>query len=196
MFAKFVLDGAGQMDVHATKTSLSKAAGIIVLIGACSSSVVGQTAKDAPKSTDPGGEIISAIDLEGFQRILQGMGFEVTRDKDANGKLVDYLYFQTEGYRSLATMNDGEVALLNVTTGKFIPTTFNDWNSKNASCCFAFLSEDNLAYLATQLGVEGGTTRASVESRVKKFRDSVALWKRFLAEHQVKETPPVKPPGQ
>ena len=179
------------MDDHGTV--LSKAATIIVLIGAFSVSLLGQATNDPPKSTEISG-VISTIDLDGFQKLLQGMGFEVTREKDANGKLVDYLYFQTEGYRSLVTINDGEVALLNVTTGKFVPTTFNDWNSKSASCCFAFLSDD-LAYLATQVSVEGGTTRAFVESRVKKFRDSVAVWKRFLADHEVKETPPLKPPA-
>ena len=184
------------MGVHGTKTSFSRGAVIIALIGLFSFSARGQATPDAKKATNTSSEIISTINLDGFQKIVQSMGFEVTREKDANGKLPDYFYFQTEGYRSLVTMNDDEVALINVSIGKFVPTTFNEWNSKNASCCFAFLSEDNMAYLATQVSVDGGTTRAAVESRVKKFRDSVAAWKQFLSEHLVKEPPPAKPPAR
>ena len=87
-------------------------------------------------------------------------------------------------------MVDADVDLLNLTTGKFLTATFNDWNKHNASCCFAFLGDNGIAYLGTDVSFAGGITRAAVEARVKAFRDSVALWQRFLSEHQVKENSP------
>jgi hypothetical protein len=161
---------------------------VVVSLLAFQSAARGQAVQTANVSPDTA--LITSINLEGIQKILQGMGFDVTRDKEADGKPSEYLFFQTEGYRSVVVINEGDVTLLNVTTGKFVPSAFNEWNKKNASCCFAFLSDDNLAYLATQFGLEGGVTRGAIESRIKKFRDNVAYWKRFLSDRQVKEPAP------
>jgi hypothetical protein len=148
----------------------------------------GQTPKEKPGLPEASA-VISTITLEGFQKIVQAMGFETTSDKDANGQPVNYFYFQAEGYRVVASMNVNDVVLLNVTTGKFLPTAFNEWNKGKASCCFVWLDDDGLAYLATDVSLDGGITRAALESSVKHFRDSVAIWKRFLGERQVQETP-------
>jgi hypothetical protein len=175
---------------------------IAIIVLACGYSVFAQQAPNPNtqgSATSKAAEnaLFTSMTLETFQKILQAMGFEVTREADKDGKPSDYLYFQTEGYRSVATMNDGDVALVNVTTGKVVPSTYNDWNSSLASCCFAFSSPDSdthelLSYLATQVSFEGGMTKDGIESRVKHFRDAVAAWKRFLADHQVKEST-VKP---
>jgi hypothetical protein len=168
----------------------------ITLLALSSFEAQGQTPKETPPLPEPSA-VISTITLQGFQRIVQAMGFDITGTKDADGKPNDYFYFQAEGHRVVVSVTDGTVVyLLNITTGKFLPTTFNDWNKEKASCCFAFLSDDGLAYLGTEVNFDGGITRAAAEARVKQYRDSVALWQRFLSDHQVQANSPEKPPAK
>ena len=83
--------------VHETKTSFSKTATIIALIGVFSFSVLGQAAKDAAKAADVSGEIISTITLEGFQNILQSMGLTSPARRTPTASSVIIFTFKRRG---------------------------------------------------------------------------------------------------
>ena len=51
--------------------------------------ICGQTPQTVPNSGMAGGqpELISSMNLESLEKLVQGMGFECTRDRDESGKL-------------------------------------------------------------------------------------------------------------
>jgi hypothetical protein len=129
-------------------------------------------------------EIISVMPLESFQKLVQGMGFECTRNKDDKGNLEDYFVFRAEGYKVGAKAPSEEyVYLFNVFTDKVPIDLVNEWN-RTHNFSRAYLGNDNLVYLDTEIVIHGGVSRENIESQIKQFRDSVARWARFILEHQ------------
>lgn len=147
-------------------------------------SIFGQVppAGGAKPQVRPEAEIVSSLTLESFQQIVQGMGFECTRDKDESGKLQDYFVFRAEGYKVVARVPTNEYAyLFNIFTDKVPLEVVNKWNQAN-SFSRASLGTDGNLYLETEIPVGGGATRDNIERQIKTFRDSVTRWARAVLD--------------
>ena len=157
----------------------------IVGIGAfCSAN--GQSVQATPKSeaasaTQP--ELISSITVESLQKILQGMGFECTRDRDEKGNPENFLIFHAEGYRVVArTPTPHSIWLYNVFTDDVALDAVNEWN-QNHNFNHAYLGKDKKLWFDTDILVRGGVTKENIEARVRDFRDALARWARFVIDH-------------
>jgi hypothetical protein len=132
-------------------------------------------------------DIIPTMTLDSAQRIIQAMGFEVTRAKDDKGQPGTYLSFKAEGYIVYAQAPVPDfIWLYNIFSDKATPETVNAWNANNRFCR-AYSGDKGNVYLETEVIVHGGTTRENIEVQIKKFRDSVARWARYLVDHENKE---------
>jgi hypothetical protein len=140
-------------------------------------------------------QLITSMTVESFQRILQGMGFEATRDKDDKGQPTGYLMFRAEGYKVGAQVPSPEfIWLYNVFTDTTTLETINSWNQSNRFSRAYLNTSDKTLCLETEIIVTGGITRENIESQVKEFRDSVARWARFVIDHG--DTKTSTPPKQ
>jgi hypothetical protein len=129
-------------------------------------------------------ELVTSVTLESFQQIVQGMGFECTRDKDEKGNLESYIIFRAEGYKVAARVPFADyVYLFNIFTDKVPVEDVNEWNRGN-SFSRASLGADKNLYLETEIPIRGGVTRDNIEAQIKTFRDSVVRWARFVIDHQ------------
>jgi len=158
----------------------------VFLLTAASSVVCGQT---------PQPELITSVSLESVEKLLQGMGFECTWDKDQSGKLKDYFLFRAEGYKIVVKVpSPGYIWLFNVFTDKLPLDAVNEWNRTN-NFSHAYIDKNQDLYFETDIIVRGGVTRDNVEAQIKEFRDQVAKWARFVV-NRVKQSAPnesVKP---
>jgi len=157
---------------------------VIFLAGLCASALA-QTAKpgsDTQAATKPAS--ITSMTSEQFQKLVQGMGFECTRDK-TDGKDDTYFTFRAEGYKVAAFFHDPSYLLLYNAFTDVNPTlaTVNEWNQKN-NFSRAYIDKDGNAVLESDLVLSGGVTNDTVEIFVKTFRDSVARWARFALERK------------
>lgn len=139
-------------------------------------------------------EIITSVTLESVQRIIQALGFDVTRAKDDKGQPDTYLVFKAEGYTVEAQVPAPDfIWLYNIFTDKATLETINAWNANNRFCR-AYSGDKDTVYLETEIIVHGGTTRDNLEAQIKEFRDSIVSWARYLIDHKNKEAiaPPKK----
>jgi len=135
-------------------------------------------------------EFFTSMTLEKVQGIIAAMGFEVTRDKDNDGKPVSYFVFKAEGYKVGASVPEPDfIWLYNEFTDKATLETINEWNESNRFSRVYLGSKDKGLYLETEIVVAGGITRENIELQIKQFRDSVARWARFVIDHQQPATP-------
>lgn len=143
-------------------------------------------AESMAKASDSG--IITSMTLEDFEKFLQGMGFECTRDKDANGNEKMFVTFKAEGYKVAAFVpNPKFLELYNAFNDVALtPAAVNEWNQANRFSR-AYIGKDGYATLEDDLILSGGVTHENVEIFVTTFRDTVARWARFAIDHQVKE---------
>jgi hypothetical protein len=133
-------------------------------------------------------EIITGMTLEGFQSIVQAMGFGCTRDKDDKGKLENFFIYRAEGYKVVAQVPaPGYIYLSNLFTAKLKPELVNEWNSTN-NFSRAYYGPEALT-LDAEIIIQGGVTRDYIEEGVKTFRTSVVRWARFILDHD-KDVPP------
>lgn len=168
----------------------------ILLFLACGCSAFAQEAPKSSSSANAAESItkpsdstmFTTITLEAFQKILQGMGFECTRDKDEKGNEASFFTFRAEGYKVAAFVPDPSfVELYNAFTDVGLtPIVVNEWNQMNRFSR-AYVDKDGNATLEDDLIVSGGVTRENVEIFVKTFRDTVSRWARFAIDHQVKD---------
>jgi len=164
---------------------LKMAVPVLFLSGVCGL-VYGQSQQPASKSEPaaaPQRELIGSTSLEAVQKLLQGMGFECTRDHDVNGKLQNYLVFRAEGYKIVAKVpSPGYIWLFNIFTDKLPLEAVNEWNRTN-NFSHAYIDKDGDLYFEADIIVHGGVTRENVEAQIKQFRDAVAKWARFVVDH-------------
>jgi hypothetical protein len=166
----------------------------IVLTSACVSLAQAQQSKNAKNGVAEGvtkasdNSLITSMTLEVFQKIVQGMGFECTRDKDVNGKDETFFRFQAEGYKVAAFVPDPTfIELYNAFTDVApTPTVVNEWNQANRFSR-AYVDKDGNATIEDDLILSGGVTRENVETFVKTFRDTVSRWARFVIDHRPKD---------
>ena len=129
-------------------------------------------------------EIITSVTLDSVQRVLQAMGFEVTRPKD-NPKSDPYLIFRADGYRVAASVPAPQfIWLETIITEHATLETINEWNTNNRFSRVYFNPVEKTPVLETEIVVAGGVTQENIEMQIKEFRDSVARWARFLVDHQ------------
>ena len=168
-------------------------ASIIAL--ACGYSLFAQQPPKSPNASAadsivkaPDGTIFTSMTLEQFQKILQAMGFECTRNKDTSGKDEEYFTFRAEGYKVAAFVPDPTfLELYNAFTDVGLtPAIVNEWNQMNRFSR-AYVDRDGNATLEDDLILSGGVTRENVEMFVKTFRDTVSRWARFAIDHQSKD---------
>ena len=128
--------------------------------------------------------------LEAFQKIVQGMGFECTRNKDEAGKDETYFTFRAEGYKVAAFVPDPTfIELYNAFTDAApTPTLVNEWNLTNRFSR-AYIDKDGNATIEDDLILSGGVTRENLEIFVKTFRDTVSRWARFVIDHKPTNAP-------
>ncbi len=171
---------------------------IATIVLACGCSALAQQTPKTPnanpaaegitKTTDS--TIVTSMTLEVFQRIVQGMGFECTRGKDANGKDETFFTFRAEGYKVAAFVPDPSfLELYNAFTDVApTPTVVNEWNETNRFSR-AYVDKAGDATIEDDLILSGGVTRENVEMFVTTFRDTVARWARFVIDNKPKDAP-------
>jgi hypothetical protein len=126
--------------------------------------------------------------LEAFQKIVQEMGFECTRGKDAKGKDETFLTFRAEGYKVAAFVPEPTfLELYNAFSDvASTPAVVNEWNQTNRFSR-AYVDKAGNATIENDLILSGGVTRENVEIFVKTFRDTVSQWARFVIDHTPKD---------
>jgi hypothetical protein len=126
--------------------------------------------------------------LELFQTVVQGMGFECTRGKDANGKDETFFRFRGEGYSVVALVPAPSFVELyaGFSDITLTPAVANEWNQTNRFSR-AYTDKDGNANLEDNLIVSGGVTRDNVEMFVKTFRDTVSRYGRFTLDREPKD---------
>jgi hypothetical protein len=169
---------------------------IAIIVLACGCSALAQqppktsnanaAAESITKTTDS--TIVTSMTLEVLQKIVQGMGFECTRGKDANGKEDLFFTFKAEGYKVAAFVPEpGFLELYNSFTDVGpTPTVVNEWN-QTMRFSRAYVDKDGNATIEDDLILGGGVTRENVEIFVKTFRDTVSRWARFVLDHRPKD---------
>ena len=142
-----------------------------------------ETHADTATKTDH--TIITSMTSVEFQQLVQTMGFECARGKDANGKEDSYFTFRAEGYKVAAVTSDPSYVQLYNGFTDVNPTlaTVNEWNQNN-SFSRAYVDKDGTAALESDMIFTGGVTRENVETFLKTFRDSVSRWARFALDHK------------
>jgi hypothetical protein len=108
--------------------------------------------------------IFTSMTLEQFQKIVQAMGFECTRGKDANGKDDTFFAFRAEGYKVAAFVPDPSyLELYNAFTDVApTPIVTNEWNQSNRFSR-AYVDKDGNATIEDDLILSGGVTRENVQ---------------------------------
>ncbi|MDQ1469353.1 MAG: hypothetical protein QOJ99_833 [Bryobacterales bacterium] len=133
-----------------------------------------------------GTPLIRSMTLEDFQKLVQAMGFECNREKDAAGKPESYFIFRAEGYKVVGQVPASTIiSLFNIFTDKPSVETYNEWNKLNRFSR-VYLDTDGNSVLEAEINLDGGVTREHIESTVKDFRDSVVRWARFVIDHSKK----------
>ena len=163
----------------------------IVLFGAScqASSKALQPTPETEPATAARPEIITSISLESVQKILQGMGFECTRERDEKGNLEPFVVFHAQGYRVLArTPSPNSIWIYNVFTNDVPLEMVNEWNQNN-NFNHAYIGKDKKLFFDTDIIVRGGVTRENIEVQIKDFRDALARWARFVIEHSKAKAP-------
>ena len=129
--------------------------------------------------------IITSMTSFRFEELVQAMGFECTRGKDATGTDDTFFTFRAEGYKVAAFTNDPNYLLLYSAFSDVRPTlaTVNGWNQSN-SFSRAYVDKDGNAVLESDIILTGGVTQDNIEMFVKTFRDSVVRWARFALDHK------------
>ena len=142
-----------------------------------------ETPADTATKTDR--TIITSMTSIEFQQLVQAMGFDCTRGKDAAGKDETFFTFRAEGYK-VASVGP-ETSYLQLYSGftDVSPTlaTVNEWNQAN-SFSRAYVDKDGNATLESDIILAGGVTHENIEMFVKTFRDSVTRWARFALDHK------------
>ncbi len=139
----------------------------------------------AATATETDATIITSMTSIEFQEVVQAMGFECTRGKDAKGNDDPFFTFRAEGYKVAAFTNDSSYLQLYNGFTDVSPTlaTVNQWNQTN-SFSRAYVDKDGNAALESDMILTGGVTRDNIEMFVKTFRDSVSRWARFALDHK------------
>jgi hypothetical protein len=167
---------------------------IIVLASGCSALAEqppktpnnNNAAESATKGTDT--TIVTSMTLELFQKVVQGMGFECTRGKDAKGKDETFFKFRAEGYSVVALVPDPTFVELyaGFSDVTLTPAVVNEWNQMNRFSR-AYVDKGGDANLEDDLIISGGVTRDNVEMFVKTFRDTVSRYVRFALDREPKD---------
>jgi Putative bacterial sensory transduction regulator len=155
-----------------------------VLIGAtCQASGQSPPTPKSEPATAAQPELISSVNLESVQKILQGMGFECVRDRDEKGNLEKFFTFQAAGYKVVVrTPSAGSIWLYNIFTNEVSLEAINEWNQNN-NFNHAYIGKDKKLFFDTDIVVHGGVTRENIEAQIKSFRDALARWARFVIDH-------------
>jgi hypothetical protein len=142
----------------------------------------GANTGDTATKTD--NTIITSLPSASFERLVQAMGFECTRGKDASGKEDSYFTFRAQGYKVAGFTEETYIELYNAFTD-VNPTlaTVNEWNQTH-NITRAYVDKDGSAVLESDLIISGGVTRADVEEFIKTYRDMVAQWARFVIDRK------------
>ena len=149
----------------------------IVLASACVS--LAQTQQPKSANTNAASEgvtkaldntLITSMTLEAFEKILQGMGFECRRGKDANGQDETYITFRAEGYKLAAFVPESSfIELYNSFTDvNPTPAIVNEWNEVNRFSR-AYADKEGNATIEDDLILSGGVTRENVDD----FRQNI-----------------------
>jgi hypothetical protein len=134
----------------------------------------------------PGAALISSVDLETLQKMVQALGFECTRGKDGAGNPDNYFVFRAEGYKVVGQVPTPDtISLANVFSDKLTLEDFNEWNRMNRFSR-VYLEKDGNAVIESEISLDGGVTQAYIDGTIRLFRESVARWARFVLDHQKK----------
>lgn len=138
-------------------------------------------AQTAPKPASQ----ITSLTSEQFQKIVQAMGFETSRAKDAAGKDAPYFTFRAEGYKVAGFNHNPSYIQLYNAFNDVNPTleSVNLWNQEH-SFTRAYVDKEGSAVLESDLIVTGGVTQENVEVFIQTFRNVVAKWARFLLDRK------------
>jgi hypothetical protein len=139
-------------------------------------------APTASSATGTSSHLVSSLTLEEFQRRVQALGFQCER-VGTDGKLDEYFTFRAEGRKVAGKMATPEYMELFVyySDGASLATV-NEWNNTHFAST-AFVDKDGNAVLENLLVLTGGVSEENVNSFVTNFRDSAAIYARFILDH-------------
>ena len=139
----------------------------------------------AQTAAKPAPKIITVLTSEEFQKIVQYMGFETTRAKDAAGKDSPFFTFRAEGYKVAGFNHNPSYIQLYNAFNDVNPTleSVNIWNQEH-SFTRAYVDKEGSAALESDLIVSGGVTQENVEVFIQTFRNVVGKWARFLLDRK------------